>query len=149
MADEQQKQQPQFALQRLYLKDVSYEAPGVPLVFTKPWEPKVQLDLNAGANHIAEGLYEVVVQVTVTVKNGDDTAFLVEVQQAGLFIARGIEGDALDHTLNAFCPNILFPYAREAVDNLVTKGGFPPLMLAPVNFDALYAEQKAAKQQAQ
>ncbi len=140
MADEQQAQQPQFALQRLYLKDVSFEAPGVPLVFTKAWEPKVKLDLNAGANHLAEGLYEVVVSVTVTVQNADETAFLVEVEQAGLFVARGIEGDALEHTLHAFCPNVLFPYAREAVDSLVVKGGFPPLMLAPVNFDALYAE---------
>ena len=133
-------QQPQFALQRIYVKDLSFESPNAPETFRQDWAPKVNLDLNSNSQQVAEDLYEVVVSLTVTVTNEEKTAFLVEVQQAGLFFIKGLENAQLHHTLGAFCPNVLFPYAREAIDSLVTRGSFPALMLAPVNFDALYAE---------
>ncbi len=140
------EQQPQFSLQRIYVKDMSFEAPGSPFIFQQDWAPKVNLDLNSNSQQIAEDLFEVVVSLTVTVTNEEEgqeepkTAFLVEVQQAGLFHIAGLEEAQLHHTLGAFCPNVLFPYAREAIDNAVNRGSFPALMLAPVNFDALYAE---------
>ncbi|SEI81781.1 preprotein translocase subunit SecB [Allopseudospirillum japonicum] len=134
--------QPQFALQRIYLKDLSFESPNAPQVFAKGWQPKVNLDLNTHSTLVEDKHYEVVVGLTVTVSDQEQTVFLVEIKQAGLFLIDGLDQASLQHTLGAFCPNILFPYAREAVDNLVTKGGFPPLMLAPVNFEALYAEQQ-------
>lgn len=140
---------PQFAIQRLYLKDASFESPGAPKAFTQEWKPDVNLEINSRTRPLNDELYEVVLTLTVTAKNGEETAFLIEVQQAGLFLAKGLEGPQLQHTLGAFCPTILFPYAREAVDNLANKGSFPPLQLAPVNFEALFAEQmqKQAQQQ--
>ena len=142
-AGEQDKPQLQFALQRIYVKDLSFEAPNSPSVFQQPFKPKVGLDLNTTSRQVGEGLYEVVVKVTAQVTHSEEgtTSFLAEIEQAGLFRISGIEGQQLDHTLGAFCPNMLFPYARECIDNLVNRGGFPPLMLAPVNFEALFAEQ--------
>jgi len=104
--------------------------------------------MNTRTKSLDENHYEVVLTLTVTGKNGAETAFLVEVQQAGIFLIVGIEGPELHHTLGAFCPNLLFPYAREAVDSFVTRASFPPLMLAPVNFDALYAQQVKQQQAA-
>ena len=138
---ENDQAQPHFSVQRLYLKDASFEAPGSPALFAKQWTPEVGLDLNTRTKKINEDLFEVVLTLTVTAKSEGETAFLIEIQQAGLFQIRNIEGQGLQHTLGAFCPTILFPYAREAVDNLANKGSFPPLMLAPVNFEALFAEQ--------
>ncbi|MDP0589093.1 MAG: protein-export chaperone SecB [Candidatus Endonucleobacter bathymodioli] len=143
MADNENKQeQAQFALQRIYVKDLSFESPKVPAIFQKQWQPEVSLDLNTSNHPLAEDLFEVVLSLMIKVENGSaenaETAFVVEVQQAGVFMAKGLSKEELDRTLGAFCPNILFPYAREAVDNLVTRGSFPPIMLAPVNFDALY-----------
>lgn len=148
-ASEQQKPQLQFSLQRIYVKDISFESPNAPQVFQQPFKPKVGLDLNTTSNQVSEGLYEVVVKVTAQVSHSEsgNTSFLVEVEQAGMFRIAGIEGEQLEHTLGAFCPNVLFPYARECIDNLVNRGGFPPLMLAPVNFEAMYARKK--KQQSQ
>ncbi|RRJ83108.1 protein-export chaperone SecB [Aestuariirhabdus litorea] len=152
MAEEQQNtaadnsKQPQFSLQRIYVKDISFESPKSPEMFRKEWRPKVNLDLNTRNSKLDEGVFEVVLALTVTVENGEETAFVAEVQQAGIFAALNLEESALHHTLGSFCPNILFPYAREAVDNLVTRGSFPPIMLAPVNFDALYAQAVAQKQ---
>ncbi len=143
----QQAAQPQFGIQRVYIKDVSYEAPGAPQVFTKQWKPDVNLELNTRTRAADNDMYEVVLTVTVTAKVEDETAFLIEVQQAGLFNISGLEQAQMQHTLGAFCPTILFPYAREAIDSLANKGSFPSLMLAPVNFDALFAEQM--QQQAQ
>ena len=147
MSEEQN--QPQFALQRIYLKDLSYESPNSPTIFQEDWAPKVQFDLNSNSQQVADDLYEVVVSVTVTVTNSADekVAFLVEIQQAGLFFIKGLEDAQLHHTLGAFCPNTLFPYAREAVDSIVTRGSFPALMLAPVNFDALYADAVKRQQE--
>ena len=152
MAENQQEQQPQFALQRIYMKDVSFESPKAPEIFQQQWQPEVKLDLNTSNRPLEEGLFEVVLSLTVTVENGPEggkeTAFVVEVQQAGVFLARGLNEEELHRTLGAFCPNILFPYAREAVDNLVLRGSFPPLMLAPVNFDALYMQARQQQEEA-
>ena len=140
----QDKPQLQFSLQRIYVKDISFESPNAPSVFQQPFKPKVGLDLDTTSQSVGEDLYEVVVKVTAQVSNNEDgaTAFLVEVEQGGLFRIAGLEGEQLDHTLGAFCPNVLFPYARECIDNLVNRGSFPPLMLAPVNFEAMYAQKK-------
>ena len=148
MSDNQQTQeQPQFALQRIYIKDLSFESPKAPEIFKTQWQPEVKLDLNTTNSALdEEGMYEVVLSLTATVSNGEETAFVAEVHQAGIFLARHLPEADLHRTLGAFCPNLLFPYAREAIDNLVTRGSFPALMLAPVNFDALYlqAQQQAA-----
>ncbi|MBZ9566839.1 MULTISPECIES: protein-export chaperone SecB [Modicisalibacter] len=144
-----QEQQLQFSLQRIYVKDISFESPNAPAVFQQPFKPKVGLDLNTTHEEVGENLYEVVVKVTAQVSHADSgsTSFLVEVEQAGLFRIAGLEGDQLDHTLGAFCPNVLFPYARECIDSLVNRGSFPPLMLAPVNFEAMYAQKKQREAQ--
>lgn len=138
----------QFAIQKIYIKDVSFESPNSPAMFTKEWQPEVNLDMNTNTQALSEGVFEVVLSLTATVKNADQTAFLVEVQQAGIFTINGFAENDMGHMLGSFCPNILFPYAREAVSDLVTKGGYPPLILAPVNFDALYAQHLAQQQQA-
>ena len=137
-------------MQRIYTKDISFESPGTPDVFRKQWQPAVNVDLNTRSNKIDDsGNFEVVLTVTVTAKMDDETAFLVEVQQAGVFMITGFEGENLRRILGTAAPNILFPYARENIDSLCVKGGFPALMLAPVNFEALYqqAVQQAAQQQ--
>ena len=139
-------QQVQFAMQRIYLKDLSFETPMGADVFKKQWKPAVNQELNTKTAKIDEDLYEVALTLTITVKLEEETAFLVEVQQAGLFGIKGLEGQQLAQALNTACPTILFPYAREVIDNIVTKGSFPALMLPPINFDALFA---AALQQAQ
>ncbi|SHM17004.1 protein translocase subunit secB [Halomonas cupida] len=143
-AGQQEKPQLQFAVQRIYVKDISFEAPNSPAVFGQPFKPKVGLDIDTSSNKVADDLYEVVIKLTAQVTHAESgtTCFLAEIQQAGLFRISGIEGNQLDHTLGAFCPNVLFPYARECIDNLVNRGGFPPLMLAPVNFEALYLQKK-------
>lgn len=138
----------QFSLQRIYVKDLSFEAPKSPEIFRQEWQPNVSLDLNTRQKTLSEDFFEVVLTLSVTVKTGEEVAFIAEVQQAGIFLIKGLEAQSMSHTLGAFCPNILFPYAREALDNLVTRGSFPALMLAPVNFDALYAQELARLQQA-
>ena len=142
----QEAQGPQFAVQRVYIKDSSFEAPNSPEVFTQPWKPEIGLEMNTATKQLGDVAFEVVLTLTVTVKNADQTAFLVELQQAGIFTIAGLGEQELHHTLGAFCPNLLFPYAREAIDAMVVKASFPALMLAPVNFDALYAQQMAQQQ---
>ncbi len=137
----------QFAIQKIYIRDLSFESPNAPAVFTGEWQPEVNLDLNTQANPLEEGVFHVDLALTVTVRNQDKTAFLVEVHQCGIFNISGFDEEQMGHMLGSFCPNILFPYAREAISDLVTKGGFPPLLLAPVNFDALYAQHLAQQQQ--
>ena len=142
MADEQVQQQ--FAMQRIYTKDISFESPATPDVFKKQWQPAVNVDLNTKSDKIDDnGNFEVVLSVTITAKVDEETAFLVEVQQAGIFMIAGIEGEDLRRVLGTAAPNILFPYARESIDSLCVKGGFPPVMLAPVNFEALYQQALA------
>jgi len=132
---------PQFSLQRIYIRDLSFEAPKSPAIFRQEWTPSVSLDLNTRQKGLEGDFHEVVLTLSVTVNNGDEVAFIVEVQQAGIFLIKGLDAAAMSHTLGAFCPNILFPYARETIDSLVVRGSFPALMLAPVNFDALYAQE--------
>ncbi|MCH8492946.1 MAG: protein-export chaperone SecB [Idiomarina sp.] len=159
MADEQQtqangaadNQQPasQFNIQRVYVKDVSFEAPNTPAIFRKEWKPELNVDMNVSNTKLDENIYEVV--LTLTVKNTveGETAFLCEVAQAGIFsLPANMPEDGLAHTLAAFCPSILFPYAREAISGLVSKGTFPQLNLAPINFDAVFAQHVQQQQQA-
>jgi preprotein translocase subunit SecB len=147
--EQAQAPQQQFVMQRVYIKDVSFESPTTPGVFKQEWKPQMNVDLNTKSSGLGGDDYEVVLTITITAKLDDETAFLVEVQQAGIFLIQGIEGDDLRRILATVCPNMLFPYAREAIDGLVTKATFPALMLAPVNFDALFlqAMQKAQEQQ--
>jgi preprotein translocase subunit SecB len=148
-AAQPEAQKGQFGVQRIFVKDVSFESPNAPDVFRGQWKPQINMDLNTRSNKLADDVYEVVLTLTVTAKNEDKTAFLAEIQQGGIFKIEGLEGGALHQTLGSFCPNLLFPYAREAIDSLVVKGSFPALMLAPVNFDAIYAQsvQQAKAQQ--
>lgn len=138
---------PQFSLQRIYVKDVSFESPTSPNSFRGSMKPSVNLDLNTRKNMIEDSLWEIILSLTLTAKDdSENTLYLAEVQQAGIFVINGLEEDALNHTLGSFCPNILFPYARECIDALIVRGSFPPLMLAPVNFDALYEQAKLAQE---
>lgn len=137
----------QFAVQRLYIKDVSFESPLGAAVFAKQWTPEVKVDLSSRNSKINDGQYEVVLSVTITAQIEGEVAFLIEVQQAGLFIVKGLDDEQLRRALGVMCPNLLFPYVREVIDSLAIKGGFPAIGLQPVNFEALYmqAKQKAAE----
>ena len=135
--------QPEFHIQRVYIKDVSFEAPNTPAIFQKEWQPEVKLDMDTKTVALAEGIYEVCLTLTVTCTLGEEVAFLCEVKQAGIFTAANLDAPQLAHCLGSYCPNILFPYAREAVAGLVSKGSFPQLNLAPVNFDALFSAHMA------
>ena len=147
MAEENKTQEKQFAIQKIYTKDMSFETPNSPKVFTEKWEPSVDFNLGTHVETLDNSLYEIALTVTITVKCSDTTAYLVEVNQAGIFALNGFSDQEMGPMLGSFCPNILFPYAREAVSDLVTKGGFPQLLLAPVNFDALYAQHMQHVQQ--
>ena len=152
MDEQTNAQQPaqQFALQRIYVKDLSFETPQGIDVFRQAWKPRINLDINTRQNRVDEQNYEVVLTLSVTAAQDDKTAFIAEVQQAGIFSVLGIPELQLRQVLATVCPGILFPYAREAIDSLVTRGSFPPLMLAPVNFDALYLQAlKQAQEKAQ
>ena len=131
-----------FKIQRVYVKDVSYESPQAPNVFVAgtPWKPSVSLHLNTESTKLDNDLFEVVLGVTATVKLEETTVYLIEIKQAGLFLLRGFDEKALGPMLGSYCPNVLFPFAREEIGSLVQKGGFPQLLLEPVNFDALYAK---------
>jgi preprotein translocase subunit SecB len=138
--------QTHFSIQKIYVKDVSFESPTSPAVFSfKQWEPKIELNINNAHTRLNEQMYEAVLTVTATVKQEDKTAFLIEVQQAGIFAISGFSEQDLSYLIGSQCMNILLPYAREAVSDMTSRGGFPPLLLAPVNFDALY--QKHLKDQ--
>ena len=139
---------PAFTVEKVYVKDVSFEAPGAPAIFSEPGQPDLQLNLNQRVQRLNEALFEVVLGVTLTCKAGDKTAYVAEVQQAGIFGLMGLEAQAVDVLLGTQCPNILFPYVRQLVSDLVQAGGFPPFFLQPINFEALYAEslrQRAAQ----
>ena len=131
----------QFSIMRIYLKDVSFEVPGAPQVFTDEWKPEINLQLRTEVSQIENNIYEVTLNITVTAQQGEKTGFLVEVQQAGLFEIKYFDETQKQGMLGAYCPNTLFPFAREVISDLVSKGGFPQLLLAPVNFDAMYAQQ--------
>ena len=146
------EQNGQFAIQKVYTKDISFETPNSPGIFGKEWDPSVNMQIANEASVVSEeleNLYEVVLRVTVTVNVGEKTAYLAEVQQGGIFHIAGFPKDAISHMLATICPNILFPFAREVVSDLVTRGGFPQLLLAPVNFEVLYAQQQQKARQQQ
>lgn len=134
--------QPQeFIIQKLYIKDLSFESPSSPTIFRADWQPKLTLDLNVNSNKLDDVTHHVVLTVTATVVNGDKTAFLAEVNQAGIFTIKNFGEEQLHHLLGSYCPAVMFPYARETISSLVERGGFPPLYLAPINFDALYQQE--------
>jgi len=138
----------QFTIQRIYTKDVSFETPNSPAIFQKEWKPEIKLDLDTRSNKLADNAYEVVLAVTVTATVEGQTAFLAEVQQAGIFTIGNLPEAQLAHTIGAFCPTTLFPYARETIASLVNRGSFPQFNLSPVNFEALFAsyvQQRAAE----
>jgi preprotein translocase subunit SecB len=142
MTDKAGTEQHQFFIQRVFTKNISFESPNSPAVFQEEWEPELNLDLNVKHNHLGHDTYEVILSVTAQVKNKDNIAFLVEVEQAGIFTIQGPNEQQLEHVLESFCPSLLFPYAREIITSEVSRGSFPQLVLAPVNFDAIYWHQK-------
>ena len=144
VSDEQKQE---FAIQKIYIKDLSFETPNTPDVFSEKWEPNISLEINTAGKSIGPDTHEVVLTATLSAKIGEKTAYLVETQQAGIFTIRGLNEQELSHALGSYCPNILFPYVRETVSELVAKGGFPPMLLSPVNFDALYAQHMQSMQQ--
>ena len=133
---------PQLSIERIYLRDASFESPKAPDVFALDWKPKVQVDINARNTPLEGSRHEVVLTLTIEAKVDDEVAMIVELQQAGIFRLENMDDELRQHVLATACPTALFPYARATVDSLVTKGTFPPFMLAPVNFDALYSEAK-------
>ena len=143
-----QNTQPQFSIEKVYVKDLSLEIPNAPAVFLEREVPTVDIQLHHNSASVEQGVYQTVLTVTVTAKVRDKTMFLVEVAQAGVFAARNIPQQDLDAVLGIACPNILFPYAREVVSDIVVRAGFPPVVLAPVNFEAVYAQQAQAAQPA-
>ncbi len=145
---EQNAQDRNFAIQKVYVRNISFESPNTPELFTADFKPQLNVDLNVESSTLEENIYHVMIRVTVTTKVDDKTAFLCEVEQAGIFSISGFTEQEMHYILAAQCPNALFPYAREAVSDLVMKGGFPQLLLEPVNFDVMYANQ-LQQQQAQ
>jgi len=143
---------PELAIQRIYTKDVSFETPNSPSIFQAEWKPKIKLDIDTRSAKISDNTYEVILAITVTATVENKTAFLAEVQQAGIFTIGNLPEAQLAHAIGAFCPTTLFPYARETVANLVNRGSFPQFNLSPVNFEALFAsyvQQRAAQENAQ
>lgn len=132
--------QPEFSIQRIYVKDLSFEAPRIPAIFQEEWKPELDMQLNVNTNALGNGIYEVTLQVTVTANSEGKSVFLIEVKQAGIFSLQSFPEDQVGPLLGVVCPSILFPYAREVVSDLVSRGTFPPLYLSPVNFEALYAQ---------
>ena len=137
-----EQQQPVFAIEKIYVKDLSLEIPNAPNIFLERDTPEINLQLGTKSQGIGEGLYEVLLTVTVTAKIKDKIMFLVEAQQAGIFRIRNIPNGEIDPVLGIGCPNILFPYLREVVSDVVTRAGFPPVILNPVNFEAIYQQKK-------
>ncbi len=139
MADNEQK----FEIQKIFLKDASFESPNSPDIFREKWQPKTDIHLTAQNAKLTDELYEVTLNVEVTSTQNEKTAFMVELKQSGVFLIKDFPEDQRNHLLGSYCPHTLFPFAREAVADLIGKGGFPPLLLSPVNFDALYSQQLA------
>ena len=144
---QQEKQQPSFQIEKLYVKDVSLEIPNAPRVFIEQVQPQLEVQIANAAQSFAENYFEVTVTATVTAKAGERTIFLAEVAQAGIFSVRNVPAADLDPLLGVGCPTILFPYLREAISDLVVRGGFPPVLLSPISFEALYMQRLQQQQQ--
>ena len=144
----QQTQNVEFMIQNIFVKDLSFESPNVPAIFTKPWKGDANVAINTASQPLDETHYEVTLSVTVTAKSNNETAYVAEVKQCGIFSITNISKEQLGPLLGSYCPSILFPYARENISSLISRGGFPELQLTPVNFDLLYAQsiQQAAQQ---
>jgi len=142
-----EEQQARFVIQKIYTKDISFETPNSPEIFREEWKPELDLQLGNEYSRVDEDNHEITLTVTVTAKVGDKVAFLVEVKQAGIFSLTGYSDQEMGPLVGSYCPNTLFPFAREVVSDVVLKGGFPQLVLAPVNFDALYMKQMEQAQQ--
>ena len=145
---EQQEQQPVFSIDKIYVKDLSLEVPNAPAVFLEQSQPEIDMQLSSEGKQIGDGYFDCVLTVTVTAKVQDQVLFLVEVAQAGIFQISNVPAEDLEPILGVACPNILFPYARETVSSLVNRAGFPPVLLAPINFEALYMQQRANQAEA-
>lgn len=139
--------QPQFQLQRLYIKDSSFEAPNAPQIYQEEGQPELQLNLGQKVTALSEGVFEVVLTVSLTCTMNSKNAYLAEVQQAGIFTVAGFDAQSTDGLLGTYAPNTLFPYARRAISGLVQDGGFPPFLLQPINFDQVYAEAQRRRQE--
>lgn len=151
MSEAQPSNQPVFSIEKVYVKDLSLEVPNAPQVFLEREAPQVDIQLHHNSSAIEEGVYQTTLTVTVTAKVGEKTLFLVEAAQAGIFVARNIPASEMDAVLGIACPNILFPYVREVISETVVRAGFPPVILSPVNFEAIYQAQRepqAAPEQA-
>jgi len=145
---EQQELQPVFSIEKIYVKDLSLEIPNAPAIFLEQEQPEIDMQLANGAQQLEDGFFESSLTITVTAKLGDKTMFLCEVSQAGIFQIRNVPAEDIDPILGVACPNILFPYARETVSNLVGRAGFPPVLLTPINFEDLYMQQRAEQAEA-
>ena len=142
----EQANAPHFAIEKIYLKDASFESPMAPQVFTMPFDSSLDLQVKVEPEQVGEQHWQVTLRITATVRLGDQVAFLAEVEQAGLFAMANFEAEAINSLINSYCPTLLFPYARETIANLSLKAGFPPLELQPINFEALHNEQMANEQ---
>lgn len=144
---EQAQAERQFAIQRIYTKDISFESPNAPQVFLGEWKPEINVGIQSQVNNLGNDNVEVVLTINVEAKQGDSTAFMVEVQQGAIFVIKGFSDEEMGPILGIGAPNAIFPYAREVVTDLVTRGSFPQFVLQPVNFEAMYAQQAAQQQQ--
>lgn len=142
-----EQQQPVFSIEKIYVKDLSLEVPNAPQIFLEREAPQIDVQLHTTSGVVSEGVYETVLTVTITAKLQEKTMFLVEAVQAGIFQIRNVPAQEIDPVLGIACPNILFPYLREVVSDVVTRAGFPPVLLNPVNFEAIYQQQLQQKQQ--
>ena len=149
MAEQEQATDRHLAISKIYIKDFSFESPQAPQVFkSSEWKPQTNLNLRSAHNTVEGDHHEVVLTITIEAKEEDKTLFLIELQQAGLFEIAGYEGEEMQAIVGSFCPNILFPYARESVASMIQKGGFPEFVLQPINFDALYMQSKQQQAEA-
>ena len=144
----QENTQPIFNMEKIYVKDLSLEIPHAPQIFLERENPQIDIQLQQHASMVEDGIYDVVITATVTAKIGEKVMFLVEIKQGGIFQMRNIPGDDMEGLLAVMCPNILFPYLREAVSSLTVRAGFPPVLLNPINFETLYQQQKQQQAQA-
>lgn len=138
---ETKQEQPQFAIQRIFVKDLSFEAPGAPEIFQKDWKPDLNIDLDTASRKLDGDFWEASLKLSVSVKSNEEIAFICEVEHAGIFTVTNFSEEQRAHLLGSICPEIIFPYAREAISDAVSKGGFPQLLLAPINFEAYYKEK--------